>query len=192
MAGRLSSMRSSVLTILLLAACTNVARDVKPADLSEKDEALVAGWLPIGSKVPGGDMTVVDEKGRWILVKPGEKDFLVALRPGTYRIERFGQYQVKDKSLRFEARAGEALYIGSFSPARGEDGNVLIVVKDNLRGIAGALELRYSDLPELKPGLVTSSMPPVDASTGLVIALNRKVSHAGTYYGGARGYRRRR
>ncbi len=191
MAGRSSSMRSSVLTFLLLAACTNVARDVKPADLSGEDEALVAGWLPVGSKVPGGDITVVDEKGKRVLVKPEENDFLVALRPGTYRIDRFGQYPVKDKSLRFEARAGEAVYIGSFTPARGADGNMHIVVKDDLRGVAGALEPRYSDLPELKPGLVTSSLPPVAASTGLVIALNRKVSHAGSYYGGMRGYRRR-
>ena len=185
-------MRSSVLTILLLAACTNVTRDVNPADLSRKEEALVAGWLPIGSKVPGGDMTVVDENGKWILIKPEENDFLVALRPGTYRIDRFGQYPVKDKSLRFEARAGEVVYIGSFTPARGEDGNVHIVAKNNLRGVAGALEPRYSGLSELKPGLVTSSMPPVAASTGLVIALNPKVSHVGSYYGGMRGYRRRR
>ena len=192
MAGRSFSMRNSVLTILLLAACTNVAHDVKPADLSGKGEALVAGWLPIGSKVPGGDMTVVDDNGRWILVKPKEQDFLVALRPGTYRIDRFGQYSVKDQSLRFEARAGEAVYIGSFTPARGADGNVHIVAKDNLRGVAGALKPRYPDLPELKPGLVTSSMPPVNASSELVIALNRKVSHVGTYYGGMRGYRYRR
>ena len=184
-------MRSSVLMILLLAACTNITRDVKPADLSAKEKALVAGWLPIGSKVPGGDMTVVDEKGKWTLVKPEQNDFLIALRPGSYRIDRFGQYPVKDKSLRFEARAGEAVYIGSFTTARGDDGNVHIVVKDNLSGVAGALKPRYSDLPKLKPGLVTSSMPPVNASTGLVIALNRKVSSVGTYYGG-RSYRYRR
>ena len=111
-------MRSNALTILLLAACTNVARDVKPADLSAKGEALVAGWLPVGSKVPGGDITVVDETGKRVLVKPEENDFLVALRPGTYRIDRFGQYPVKDKSLRFEAIKSSSSSLIGVQPER--------------------------------------------------------------------------
>jgi hypothetical protein len=173
----------AVLPLLLLAACNSPVRDF-PADRAPApDRALIAARLAFGGTWIGPDLYVRSREGRTVQIRPSHETFLVAIPPGHYQIERYGEYLPRNDLVTFEAKPGKAIYIGDFLPRRDAAGEVMIAVHDGLEALDRDLRRRYLDrLPPIERGLVRSTLAPLDVGSGeLVIAVRRRVPSA---YGG--------
>lgn len=167
--------------IALCAACTTTVRDY-PADEPAGATALLAGGLAFGDSYVAPVIRLrATDGGRYFMVRPDHDAFLVAVPPGLYEVERFGDYRVTDDRLTVHAVAGEARYIGTFHAMRTDAGELRIVVRDERADVARRLKARYGERT-LTPGLVKSALEPMkDAGGELVIAV-RPGRHPGYPY----------
>ena len=123
---------------------------------SEPDpgQALVAGFtdfnlVHVHQQGTGGEFNL----------RPSNREFLVSLPPGTYVLAAFDRYKPTDDRATFNARAGEAIYIGSFLREKDKDGNIKVVVADNMPDVESALVKRYGvKVPELTREIARSSV----------------------------------
>ncbi len=151
-------MRACAFLLGLCAACATTVPDYPLDRDPDPAHALVAGStdfekVHVHQQGTGGEFNL----------RPSHREFLVALPPGTYVFAAFDEYEPTDDRVTFVARAGEALYIGSFLRDRDSDGNVKVVVADTMQEVESALVQRYGiKVPELKRELARSSLAPAD------------------------------
>lgn len=185
--------------LLLAAACARTVHGVEPGRLPDGD-ALVAGSFSFGGSRLAPRMRWFGPERRTWEVRPGAGAFLVAVPPGRYEIRKFGAYRVTDDTIRFNAKAGEAVYIGTFEAARDEDGELVVVVRDRRVAVEKKLRAEHEGL-SLAPGLVRSALVPVEGDDGdgdLVIRIERDPPASFRYgvgygfYSHPYGYHRRR
>ncbi|MHC4547460.1 MAG: hypothetical protein ACYTEZ_01675 [Planctomycetota bacterium] len=187
-------MRLAGLACVLCAACATTIRDLPPEKLPAGARAMLAGRLDFAGTRIDSTLRLRSLQGHELVVRPTHATFLVEVPPGTYEVQRFGSYAPRDDRLTLEAKRGKARYVGSFRAARDAYGDLRVVVRDEMWPVAEELVDRYGPaLPQVEPGLVRSSLPPIEGTDKeLVIALQRVESSAwpiffslglGFYYG---------
>ena len=153
-------MRICALLLGLCAACATTVRDYSMDSEPDPAQALVAGFtdfnlVHVHQQGTGGEFNL----------RPSNREFLVSLPPGTYVLAAFDRYKPTDDRATFNARAGEAIYIGSFTKKRDGDGNIQVVVADAMPDVESALVKRYGvKVPELTREIARSSVVPTDGA----------------------------
>jgi len=179
---------AALAAVLLCAACATTVRDVAAPDSSQ---ALLAGRLAFTGTRIGTSLWLRGPGGREVVVRPENEAFLVAVPPGIYELRRFGAYAIADDRATVEARTGAAVYIGTFHAVRDRYGDAAVRVADEREDVVRRLGARYGDaLPPLEPGLVASSLEPLEPGD-LVLALRKTPNYYYPYpyrYGFHFGY----
>lgn len=174
-------MRRLALILALCAACTTTVRDY-PADEPYGATALLAGGLAFGGSFVAPVIRLrAADGGRFFMIRPQHDAFLVAVPPGLYEIERFGDFRVTDDRLTVHALAGEARYIGTFRAMRTDSGELRIVVRDELDDVARRLKARYGERT-LTRGLVESALEPMGGPGDELVITVRPIRHPGYPY----------
>jgi len=146
---------------LLLAACAATVRDLPAGDGPAAGEALLAGRLAFAGSPLRRSLSLASASGRILVIRPEAEEFLVALPAGAYTVRRLGEHEPRHETLTIEARPGEAAYIGSFRPARTDEGDLVVVVRDERAQVEAVIRERYgASSPRLETALVRSSLPP--------------------------------
>ena len=163
-------MRICAALLLFLAACSTTVRDLPPDRAPDGNAAMLAGRMEFAGTKIQPTLRLRSLDGKKIVVKPKHATFLVALPPGTYRLERFGKYEPSLDKITLEAEAGEARYIGTFRAWRDPLGDLKVLVSDDMWPVAEELVDRYGpELPQMEPGLVRSELPPVDGALAIAV-----------------------
>jgi hypothetical protein len=163
------------LALLLVAACTTTLRDVPPDRKPDVAKAMIAARLDFAGTKIEPTLHLRSLQGSKVKVRPEYATFLVELAPGSYELQRIGDYVPKADRLTFDAKAGVVTYIGSFHAGRDAYGDLRLVVESEMMLIAEELVDRYGpELPDMVPGMVRSALVPVDREiTKLVVPLAR-------------------
>lgn len=168
-------MRAAVLFLVACAACTTTLRDVPPSRKPDPTKAMIAARMDFAGTQIEPVLRLRSLQGQAMKVRPEYKTFLVELPPGSYALERVGDYVPKADSLTFEATAGVIHYIGSLHAGRNAYGDLELVIENEMMAIAEELVDRYGpELPDVLPGLPRSALAPVDGEVAkLVVPLAR-------------------
>ena len=162
-------MRICALLLGLCAACATTVRDYPMDSEPDPAQALVAGFtdfnlVHVHQQGTGGEFNL----------RPSNREFLVSLPPGTYVLAAFDRYKPTDDRATFNARAGEAIYIGSFLREKDKDGNVKVVVADNMPDVESALVKRYGvKVPELTREIARSSVGATNGGFSIKVRRDR-------------------
>ena len=162
-------MRICALLLGLCAACATTVRDYSMDSEPDPGQALVAGFtdfnlVHVHQQGTGGEFNL----------RPSNREFLVSLPPGTYVLAAFDRYKPTDDRATFNARAGEAIYIGSFLREKDKDGNVKVVVADNMPDVVSALVKRYGvKVPELTREIARSSVGATNGGFSIKVRRDR-------------------
>lgn len=162
-------MRTCALLLGLCAACATTVRDYSMDREPDPAQALVAGFTEF-------ETVHVHQQGTGseFNLRPSNREFLVSLPPGTYVLAAFDRYEPTDDRVTFNARAGEAIYIGSFLKRKDADGNIKVVVADTMRDVESALVKRYGvKVPELTREVARSSVAPTDGDFAIKVHRDR-------------------
>jgi hypothetical protein len=156
-------VRPAALLLIACAACTTTLRDVPPSRKPDATKAMIAARMDFAGTQIEPVLRLRSLQGQEVKVRPEYKTFLVELPPGSYALQRVGNYVPKADSLTFEAKTGVINYIGSFHAGRSAYGDLLLVVENEMMKIAEELVDRYGpELPDMVPGLLRSALVPVD------------------------------
>jgi hypothetical protein len=156
-------VRPAALFLLVCAACTTTLRDVPPSRKPDATKAMIAARMDFAGTQIEPVLRLRSLQGQEMKVRPEYMTFLVELPPGSYALERVGDYVPKTDSLTFEAKTGVINYIGSLHAGRNAYGDLILVVENEMMTIAEELVDRYGpELPDMVPGLVRSALVPVD------------------------------
>jgi len=148
-------------------------RDLPPG--AEPAGTLVAGRLAFGESALHRSLRLTDARGSSYDLRPEGETFAAALAPGRYAVVSFGGYRPIHDRPTVEIAASRANYLGTLQPARSEDGDLLVLVKDGRAEVEAALRARYgASFPALAPALVRSPLEPAPGTSGeLAIAVER-------------------
>lgn len=168
-------MRAVALLLTFCAACTTTLRDVPPSRKPDPTKAMIAARMDFNGTEIEPVLRLRSLQGQKMKVRPEYKTFLVELPPGSYALERIGDYAPKADSLTFEAKTGVIHYIGSLQAGRDAYGDLQLVVENEMLAIAEELVDRYGpELPDVVPGLLRSALVPVEGEIAkLVVPLAR-------------------
>jgi hypothetical protein len=157
------------------AACMTTLRDVPPSRKPDATKAMIAARMDFAGTQIEATLRLRSLQGKEVKVQPEYVTFLVELPPGSYELQRVGDYVPKADRLTFEATAGVISYIGSLHAGRDAYGDLRLVVENEMMVIAEELVDRYGpELPDMVPGLVRSALVPIDGELQkLVVPLAR-------------------
>jgi hypothetical protein len=159
------------------AACTTTLRDVPPSRKPDPTKAMIAARMDFAGTQIEATLRLRSLQGKELKVRPEYKTFLVELAPGSYELQRVGDYVPKSDRLTFEAKAGVIHYIGSLHAERNEYGDLVLVIENEMMAVAEEIVDRYGpELPDIVPGLPRSALVRVDGELAkLVVPLARVV-----------------
>ena len=145
------------------AACTTTLRDVPPSRKPDATKAMIAARMDFAGTQIDSTLRLRSLQGKELKVQPEYMTFLVEMPPGSYELQRVGNYVPKADRLTFQAKAGVINYIGSFRGERDAYGELRLVIEDEMMLIAEELVDRYGpELPDMVPGLIRSAQVPTN------------------------------
>lgn len=158
----------------LLMGCATVVRDVPPGAVPSSGP-MVAGRLAFSGSALSRALLFEDAAGREYSLRPEGETFAAPLPAGRYTLLSAGGYRPKHDRPTLDVAPEGASYLGTLRPARSEDGDLLLVVKDERGAVESDLHARYgASFPPLRPALLASSLEPAPGASGeTVIALER-------------------
>jgi hypothetical protein len=166
---------AALFLIVACAACTTTLRDVPLGSKPDVAKAMIAGRMDFTGTQVEPTLRLRSLQGKEVKVRPEYATFLVELAPGTYELQRIGDYVPKADRLTFEAKAGVINYIGSLHAGRDAYGDLRLVVENEMMLIAEELVDRYGpEFPDMVPGMLRSALVPIDREIAkLVVPLAR-------------------
>lgn len=143
-------MRTSLLLLAACAACVSTAGE---PERPTADQALVAGRFVMPETRVNRTLRLDTPDGGELHVAMEHDTWLVAVPPGEYNVRLVGRYAPKTP-IRFEARAGEARYLGTFVFGRMRDGDLPLEVRDEHASVERELTLRHPAVERIESAVV--------------------------------------